>query len=301
MPNRGFIFDLSDALENSGNVHRGLVDKVERLTKRNLVCYFGNPHHPGGALQDHDPDLLDNVLRSIDLTKYGGRLDLMIQSPGGFPYAAAKVVHVCRTLGTEFRAIVLNRAMSAATLLCLGADRLIMADTASLGPIDPQMSLASSRGQRLVPASVVIDGFKHMIAAAQQAIAAKQPADPFLHVLDSLEVTAVFESIKAIEATKKIAEEILRDGLLSSNEAQIPEIVERLLTEGEKELHGKHLFPDDLQTIGLPVIVLDQDSREHIPLRELLVRIDRYVGARGLAKYIVTRQGGFDVNIQIKA
>lgn len=300
MPKRGFIFDLTDEIENSANVHRALIQRLENVTGRNLICYFANPGHPAGALQDHDPDLLENVLRSMDLARHGKRLDLVVSSPGGFPYAAAKVVRVCRSFSQGFRTLVLNRAMSAATLLCLGSDELVMSDTASLGPIDPQMVAGGPRGQRLVPAMVLIESFKQTLGAAQQAIAAKQPADPFFHVLDSIDVTAVFESMKAIEATKAIAKDLLKEGLLRTQPEKIDEVVAALLAEGEKELHGKHLYPASLSTqIGLPVTVLSNGSDEDRLFRELLVRVEMYAGRKGLAKYIVTRQGGIDVNVQV--
>ncbi len=300
MPKRGFFFDLTDEIENSANVHRELVSKIERRTKRNLVCYLANAGHPGGAIQDHDPDLLENVLRSMDLGMYDRKLDLIINSPGGFPYAAGKMVHVCRTFSSDFRTIVLNRAMSAATLLCMGAHELIMAETASLGPIDPQMVMGGRQGKRLVPANVIIESFRQMLGAAQQAVAAKQPADPYFHVLDTLDVTAVFESMKAIESTKTIAKDLLKDGLLRGEPQKIEGIVTALMAEGEKELHGKHIYPAVLRDqIGLPVTVLPQGSDLDGLFRELFVRVEIYANRKGLAKYLATRQGGIDVNVQV--
>ena len=162
------------------------------------------------------------------------------------------------------------------------------------------MVLGSARGQRLVPATVIIDSFRQMLGAAQQAIAGNQPADPFLHVLDSLEVTAVFESMKAIDATKKIARDLLEQGLLRGDTSKIDQVVASLMAEGEKELHGKHLFPEVLRNaIGLPVTVMPSDAPEAELLRELFVRMERYAAGRGLAKYVATRQGGIDVNIQV--
>lgn len=300
MPKRGFFFDVTDSIENNANVHREIIARIERVTGRNLVCYLANPGHPGGAIQDHDPDLLENVLRSMDHDKYGRKLDVLVNSPGGFPYAAGKMVKVCRTFSTEFRTIVLNRAMSAATLLCLGARELVMAETASLGPIDPQMVMGSPRGQRLVPANVIIESFRQMLGAAQQAIAAKQPADPYFHVLDSLDVTAVFESMKAIQSTKVIAKDLLMGGLLNADPGKIDQAVDTLMAEGEKELHGKHLYPPVIQSqIGLPVTILPVGSELDRLLRELIVRIEVYANRKGLAKYLVTRQGGIDVNVQV--
>lgn len=298
MAKRGFFFDLSDGIENNANVHREIIREIERLTRRNLVCYVANPAHPGGALQDHDPDLLENVLRSVKLEQYGNKLDLLVNSPGGFPYAAGKMVKVCKSMAPEFRTIVLGRAMSAATLLCLGSQEVIMSSTASLGPIDPQMVMSSPRGQRLVPAHVIIESFRQMIAASQQAILAKQPPDPFFRVLDSIDTIAVFESIKAVESTKTIAKELLANGLLAPTPDKIEAAVNALMAEGEKEFHGKHLYPDAVQNqIGLPVTVMKIGELLDKKLRELFVRIELYANAKGVAKYIVTREGGIDVNI----
>lgn len=299
MPKRGFFYDLTDQLENNANVHRELIAQIERITKRNLVCYIANPGHPGGAIQDHDPDLLENTIYSLKLNEYGNKIDLLINSPGGFPYAAGKMVKVFRTYSKEFRTIVVNRAMSAATLLCLGCDELIMAETASLGPIDPQIVRGTQSDQRLVPAQVIIDSFRQMLAAAQQAIANNQPPDPFLHVLDSLDVTAVLESMKAVDSTKTIAENLLETGLLKSDAQKIETVVKALMTEGEKELHGKHLYPDALtHHIGIPVTVLPRESNLNHLLRELFVRIEIYAGRKGVAKCLVTRQGGIDVMVE---
>lgn len=299
MPSRGFFYELSDQLENNANVHRGLIAQIERKTRRNLVCYVANPAHPGGAMQDIDPDLLENVLRSVKLDQYGRRLDLLVSSPGGFPYAAEKMVKVCETFAEGFRTIVISRAMSAATLVCLGSQELVMSETASLGPINPQIVKGGRHGQRLVPAQVIIESFKEMLGAAQEAIKAKQPPDPFLHVLDSLDVTAVFESMKANDATKSIGRELLKRGLLRETPEEVGSVVERLVSEGEKELHQKHLYPTVLQQeIGLPITVLAAGSDLDIRLRELFVRIESYANAKGIAKCVATRQGSIDVQIE---
>jgi hypothetical protein len=296
---RGFFFDLNDQLENNSNVHRGLIAEIEALTKRNLICYYANPSHPGGAMQDHDPDFLENVLRSIDLMRYERKLDMLVNSPGGFPYAAGKMVKVCRTFASEFRTVVLGRAFSAATLLCLGSNELVMGETASLGPIDPQMLMRSPKGDRLVPAHVIIQSFREMLGAAQQAIANNQPPDPFFHVLDSLDVTAVFESTKALASTQVIAKDLLKDGLLRKDPQKIDAAVKALIAEGEKELHGKHIYPDVLdKQIGLPVTVLQVGTDLDLKLRELFVRIEGYVNAKGLAKYFLGSTGGLNINVQ---
>lgn len=303
MTNRGFVFDLMDQTENGGRIHQELISRIEAVTKRTLVVYFANPGHPGGAMVDADPDLLENILRSLEPVADGRKLDLLISSPGGSPYAAEKIVRVCRSFSTGFRSVVIGRAMSAATMLCLGSDELIMSETANLGPIDPQMLQVSANGQqRLVAASVIISSFQQMLGAAQQAITNGQPADPILHVLGMMDPKAVIESINALEATKSISTQLLKEGLLKSQPAKADAAVQALVEQGAKELHGKHLYPKYVQSsIGLPVTILPVGSELDVLLRELAVRVEMYATRKMLAKYIVALPGGVDINVAVAA
>jgi hypothetical protein len=78
--------------------------------------------------------------------------------------------------------------------------------------------------------------------------------------------------------------------------------VKSLLSEGEKELHGKHLYPSYLQgeKIGLPITVEPVGSELDKLLRDMIVRAEAYANGKGVAKYLLSRQGGIDVNVQIR-
>ena len=55
-----------------------------------------------------------------------------------------------RRVGTSrLRMIVPDLAKSAATLMVLGADSILMSDTSELGPIDPQVVLADGNGKHI--------------------------------------------------------------------------------------------------------------------------------------------------------
>ena len=93
---KGFGLRLMDVMQNEGVVHHELIARIEHLTKRNLISYTSFFQHPAGIIDDHDPRMIETLLKSIDLTKYPGTLDLMINSPGGSPTAAEKIVLTCR-------------------------------------------------------------------------------------------------------------------------------------------------------------------------------------------------------------
>lgn len=65
------------------------------------------------------------------------RLDLFLHTAGGSLDAVWPLVRLCRSASETFSVLVPIRALSAGTLLCLGADEVLMCEPAVLSPIDP--------------------------------------------------------------------------------------------------------------------------------------------------------------------
>lgn len=66
-------------------------------------------------------------------------LDLLIESRGGDIDAASKIVKILRENCAKLSAIVPFYAKSAAALIAISSDELVMCKAAELGPIDPQV------------------------------------------------------------------------------------------------------------------------------------------------------------------
>ena len=80
----------------------------------------------------------------VDLAErqHGGRiadLDLVVDSVGGDIHAAYRLVSLLYDKTERFSACVPSYARSAATLLCVAADRIVLDDLAVLGPLDAQV------------------------------------------------------------------------------------------------------------------------------------------------------------------
>ncbi|MEK7685771.1 MAG: hypothetical protein AAB466_10145 [Verrucomicrobiota bacterium] len=96
-------------------------------------------------LDDSDADMLQGVLQQTDLS---GGLTLFLNSPGGFALTAERAIKICRSYSKEnFEVIVPNMAKSAATMVCLGARKILMTPTSELGPIDPQVVFKDGEGK----------------------------------------------------------------------------------------------------------------------------------------------------------
>lgn len=72
--------------------------------------------------------------------KRGEKLDLFIHSFGGVGIVPWKLVNLIREFTHDFEVLVPYKAYSAATLIALGANKIVMHPMGELGPIDPKVS-----------------------------------------------------------------------------------------------------------------------------------------------------------------
>jgi len=86
-------------------------------------------------------------------------LDLFLHSPGGSAEAAEAIMAYLRTQFDHIRAVVPLAAMSAATMMALACDEIVMGAHSQLGPIDPQLTIGTPEGPRSAPAQAIIDQF----------------------------------------------------------------------------------------------------------------------------------------------
>jgi ATP-dependent protease ClpP protease subunit len=303
MEKRGFIFDLMDELENNANIHRGLLIELEKKTQRTVVFYHANMSHPMGLMLDHDAETFEDILRTLNLEKYDKKLDLAIHSPGGLPEVAAKFVKIARSYSTHFRVVVPSTAMSAATLMAMGADQIVMSDTSKLGPIDPQMQTINKAGQPIRrPAKSFIDAYESLIEKAHEAIAAQKPPQAFFALLNNEDPSWIRQCIQARDATKRLATQLLTDHMLQGKSEQvINDAATKFFDAGDEGTHGSPIYWEQAKQFGLKIHHEDKNTPAWKLTRELFIRLERYVGAKGQAKYFLCNKGGVDVNVQLKS
>ena len=87
-------------------------------------------------------------------------LDLIIHSPGGSAEAAESIVEYLRQRFSHIRVVVPLAAMSAATMIALSADEIVMGQHSQLGPIDPQFIISTPEGARSAPAKAILRQFE---------------------------------------------------------------------------------------------------------------------------------------------
>ncbi len=296
---KGWGLELMDRVQNEGIVHQEVVAQIEKLVDRSVVGYFTFFGHPAGVIMDEDSTLLENILRSVDLSRFEGRLDLILHSPGGSPIGAGKVILTCRSYCKEFRVVVPKSAMSAATLVTMGADAIVMGETSEIGPIDPQMVIESGNQQVIRPAAAFVDAYRELINQTQGAIRDGQPPHPYVEMLRKMDPVSIQVCLKARAVSQTLASEyLLRYQLKGKSSEEVDSVVKRFLEEGEQGTHGRPIRAEKAKEFGLNVEVPDKEGDLWKSIWELYMRCEHYVRTRQLAKYFVTSRGGINVQVQ---
>ncbi len=92
-----------------------------------------------------DIDDSEHVLRAIELTDPELGLDVVIHTPGGLVLAAEQIAYALKQHPGKVTVFVPHYAMSGGTLIALAADEIVMAPSAVLGPVDPQLGQTPAR------------------------------------------------------------------------------------------------------------------------------------------------------------
>jgi hypothetical protein len=117
-----------------------LYSEMERLRGRPLLVYVTSSRFNANAQIAGDvvPEFLDQLQKLPAGCK---ELDLLLVSNGGDPTVAWRVVSLIRERVERFSVLVPQAAFSAATLIALGADEIVMHPHGNLGPTDPQITV----------------------------------------------------------------------------------------------------------------------------------------------------------------
>jgi hypothetical protein len=120
------------------DVRLPILRKIERERKSKAILYVTGDR-PGMETQI-SPEIIDLFVDHLDDLWPAKKISLVLYTPGGNTAAAWRLVNLLRTFCDDLEVIVPSKALSAGTLISLGANRIIMTKQASLGPIDPSLN-----------------------------------------------------------------------------------------------------------------------------------------------------------------
>lgn len=114
-----------------------LIREIGRLRNSTVICYVtGDRENLSTRIA---PDAVPVFCRHLEKMPDQGRVDLLLYTRGGDVITPWRLVQLIREYTREFSVLVPFRAYSAGTLICLGADEIVMGRMGELGPIDPSV------------------------------------------------------------------------------------------------------------------------------------------------------------------
>lgn len=138
-------------------------------------------------------------------------LHLLLASPGGDGETAIRMVRSMQSRCTELTVVLPDMAKSAATLICLGADSIVMGPAGDLGPVDPQFQLG---GRSLASAKEIVAA----VDEAEDRVKQNPETYPlFAGLLADVNMLMVEQARNALDRTGAMVREAL--GCLASRTA----------------------------------------------------------------------------------
>ncbi len=156
------------------------------------------------------------VLSKIGKAK---KIDVLLYSTGGVTMAAWGLANLIREFSDQFSVLVPFKAQSAATLLCLGADEVVMGRLGQLSPVDPSVTspfnpMAPQNPMQPVPQLLPVsveDVTSYLSLAREEAELKSEDSilEVFKKLSDTVQPMALGSVYRAKQQIKLLSEQLL--------------------------------------------------------------------------------------------
>jgi hypothetical protein len=237
-------------------VRRKYIIRLHELTGRPVFLYWTNwisGQVPGTATMISLEDMQGfmEVCRDVP----GPNLDIILHSPGGIPEATASIVRYLRQKFTDIRVFVPLAAMSAATMLSLASNRIVMGKHSQLGPIDPQLQA----GSWTAPARGILEQFeraKQECKADAAALAAWAP------ILQQYGPALLEQCRMAEDLAKRLVTEWLTAYMFAGDSQKAEEVAEFFASYERHQSHSMGIPRDMAREQG--VVIKDLEASQEL-------------------------------------
>lgn len=219
-----------------------LIERLEQLRDSKVLVYF--------SYTPLDDSILVPLYQQLKDIGHTQKIDLFLHSYGGAIDTPYKVVMLIREFCEEFAVIVPFVAKSAASMLVLGADEVVMGPISELGPIDPLVKHPVYK-DLLVPVQAVwhcLDYLQRFIINSPDPKVATFMVTTLLNKLDPW---LIGDYEKTIKASRQYAETLLSNYMLKDDPERVLNVTQAL-TEGYFS-HGYPIGRREARELGLKV------------------------------------------------
>ena len=258
-------------------VHKVLlpwIEKLEAELEYPVIAYFLEDEGAPAQLADEQMRHLYEHLRRLG---HRDRLGLWLLSRGGATETPARLVALIREYASWFSVLLPYRAHSAATVVALGADEIVMTEMSELGPVDPSRIHPLLPTQELegrkVPLAISVQDLRQVLKfiereVGHESLSGDGAATLYAALFDKIHPLAIGALEQSWTLAQQVSTQVLEthmDHETDGDRAKIKSIVDRL-----SDHYMSHLFQvhrREATEIGLKV--RDASDRESYLMWEL--------------------------------
>ena len=185
------------------------------------------------------------------------KLDLFLYSSGGDASVPWRIISLFREFADEINVLVPYRAYSAATMICMGSDNILMGRKGELGPIDPTVvsdfnPVDPVNKNRKMPINVEdIASFKDLFKYKFNITSSRETSDSFLELTKAVNPIALGYINRHYSFIRMVATKLLQSHKKPFDDGKIPKLVEELI---EKiYFHGHGIARKEAKRMGLHI------------------------------------------------
>lgn len=240
-----------------------LYDRIEKMRKHPLIVYVTSRRQNAAGRMGVDivPELCDQILAVPSSVK---AVDLLIVSTGGDAMVAWRAISMLRERVDKISVLIPSCAYSAATLLALGADEIIMHPCGNLGPIDPQIEGRRKNGDGSVTSvsfgtedlTAFLDYAKKEVGITDQDCL----LDAFKMFSGEVGATTIGGAARSAGLSQKLGVKLLQTHMAKDEIGDSQRIVETLNKEFFN--HGYPVSRKEAKEIGLKVVSPDPNLEQ---------------------------------------
>lgn len=234
--------------------------RIEKITQRPLISYVTRTTNlpPGIPIPAHidDSDLqgFSDLVHGVT----GDSLDVIVISNGGSAEATERIVNLLRERFNHIRFILPANAYSAATLMALSGDEIVMGPVSTLGSIDPQVGG--------IPARAILRAFNEL----EQRLKIEGPLalTAYLPLIEKYDLHILEICKSAEELSKELARSWLSQWMLrrEPTDPAIDSIINVFASYDVNKSHARSISRKQARDLGLKI----KDVEEFDGLADLI-------------------------------
>lgn len=243
-------------------IRRAKYKLLNERTKRPLLVYATAFHHPIKTqiaapflnIDISDKDGFNEITQNVK----SNTVDVFVHSPGGSAEATESIVKILRNKFKDVRFIITGAAKSAATMLTMSGNAILMDDAAEVGPIDPQVRV----GGRFSPAGSIIEQFSRATK-----ILKKNPDQlpVWIPILKEFAPSLLVECENYLNLSQTLVSSWLKEYMFAGDgqaRKKAEKIAAHLSDEKNFLSHARRVDIAELKKIGVRVQPLAKEKRE---------------------------------------